>query len=275
MRSILKKIRGRLRKQTTNAAVLACVEQNTFTSPAGQWYLPALAGPGTFWNEITRPVTIRGALEIMQRLANDSYTKYVIDFYNAGLARFGDQWVYADINTVLFGISRILQPQSYLEIGVRRGRSMAMVVSQAPTCSVVGFDLWIKDYAGMENPGEEFVRLELNKIGHKGNAEFVSGDSKVTVPLYFQARSNPAFDLITVDGDHSEKGARLDLENVIPHLKVGGVLVFDDTCNQSHRGLTQLWTEVVVNNPSFASHTFNEVGFGVGFAVKKANDSLA
>lgn len=260
---------GFLRKGTTNPLVSACLEQNTFASPAGQWYLPALAGPGTFWNEIINPATIRSALQIMQRLTPDKYMEYVIGFYQAGLARFGDQWVYADINTVLLGIAKILQPRSYLEIGVRRGRSMAMVVSQVPNCSVVGFDLWIKNYAGMENPGEEFVRSELNRIGYRGSAELISGDSKMTVPLYFQKRRNPVFDLITVDGDHSETGARLDLENVIPRLKVGGVLVFDDTCNQSHQGLTEVWTELVVNDPRFASHTFNEVGFGVGFAVKK------
>jgi predicted O-methyltransferase YrrM len=206
----------------------------------------------------------------MQRLSPDKYLEYVIGYYKAGLDRFGDQWVHADINTVLIGISKLLQPEVYLEIGVRRGRSMSMVISQVPKCTVIGFDLWIENYAGMDNPGEAFVRQELKRLGYNGTATFVPGDSKVTVPRYFKGNSDSAVDLITVDGDHSERGARLDLENVIPHLKIGGVLVFDDTCNQSHKGLNDLWADLVCKDARFAAYTFNETGFGVGFAVRKS-----
>lgn len=113
---------------------------------------PPLAGPASFLNDVVgaEPVTL--ALNVLDVLSPDSYLDFVRNFYKAGLANIGPTWVYADINTVLMGLARRLAAENYLEIGVRRGRSMAMVASQVPDCRIVGFDLWVDDYAGMENP---------------------------------------------------------------------------------------------------------------------------
>ena len=35
---------------------------------------------------------------------------------------------------------------------------MAMVLAACPEVEVVGFDMWMEDYAGMENPGANFVK---------------------------------------------------------------------------------------------------------------------
>lgn len=245
------------------------VAENTYIEEGNQWYLPVLAGPSTFMTQASSAATIRQVLEVLNKLSSDKYLEFIRRFYNRGLSVLGDQWVYADINTVLHSVSRLLRPKRYLEIGVRRGRSMAVVVSQSPRCDVTGFDLWVENYAGMDNPGEAFVREDLARIGHRGSAEFIAGDSRLTVPQYFRDNPQCAFDLVTVDGDHSVAGARRDLLAVMPRVKTGGVVVFDDTCNQSHPGLAELWDEVVVRNSAFAALTFNEVGFGVGLAVRK------
>jgi hypothetical protein len=208
-------------------------------------------------------------MRILDKLSRDKYSDFLRNFYRRGLELFDDQWVYADINTTLYTISRMMRPKSYLEIGVRRGRSMAMVASQSPQCDMIGFDLWIEQYAGMENPGESLVRAELKRIGHQGGLEFIDGDSKDTIPQYFHSHPERAYDLITVDGDHSIAGARRDILNVIPRLKVGGVLVFDDVANQDHPGLFEVWQELVGADPSFTAFVFNEVGFGVAFAIRK------
>ena len=88
--------------------------------------------------------------------------------------------------------------------------------------------IWIKDYAGMKNPGPEDVKELMDRFGHKGKIELISGDSTKTVPNYFNANPDKYFDLITVDGDHRIKGAKKDLKNIMPRLKIGGFLVFDD-----------------------------------------------
>ena len=106
--------------------------------------------------------------------------------------------------------------------------SMAVVASRHPHARIVGFDRWIPNYVGMENPGPEFVQKELECVGYQEKVEFITGDSKKTVPAYFRQHPDAYFDVITVDGDHSAHGARVDLRHVIPRLKIGGFLVFDD-----------------------------------------------
>ena len=40
-----------------------------------------------------------------------------------------------------------------------------MVASSTPKADLYGFDMWVANYAGMENPGPEFVESELREIG--------------------------------------------------------------------------------------------------------------
>ena len=91
-----------------------------------------------------------------------------MDFINKGVEKFGENWLYADINTALVAIGKNINVENYMEIGVRRGRSMAMLASQSPNANFYGFDMWIEDYCGSENPGPEFVKSELEKVGYKG-----------------------------------------------------------------------------------------------------------
>jgi hypothetical protein len=248
---------------------LPYVNRVTYLEQGNQWYVPTLAGPSTFLKDVAGAEIVRQVLTLLDKLTPDRYMDFLINFYKTGLEKFGDEWFYADINTVLLGLAKALDVQSYLEIGVRRGRSMAMVAAQSPECYIAGFDLWINNYAGMENPGKEFVRAELERVGYKGTVEFFDGNSRVTVPRYFKDYSNNYFDMITVDGDHSLEGARIDLLNVIPRLKIGGILVFDDISNQDHSYLASLWRDLIGADKQFASYSFDEVGFGIAFAIKK------
>jgi predicted O-methyltransferase YrrM len=234
-----------------------------------EWYPPVMAGVETFSFACASAETLQDALEVMQKLSPDDYTRYLTKFYAEGLKRFGDGWIYADIVTVLLTMSRVLQPKRYLEIGVRRGRSVCTVASQTPSVDIVLFDMWMKGYAGMENPGPDFVREELKKVGHQGKAEFIDGNSHVTVKKYFSDNPDAYFDLITVDGDHTDPGAAEDLADVLPHLSVGGAIVFDDVCHPVHPGLAQVWRTQVADDPRFSAWTFADAGYGVGFAIRK------
>lgn len=247
-----------------------CAEANSFEQPGNQWYEPALAGAQTLAPHIVGGARVREALAVLEQLTSDAYAEFVRGFYHAGLERFGDGWQYADINTALLGLAAALRPAAYLEIGVRRGRSLAMVASRQPSCRIVGCDLFIADYANMANPGPDFVRDELARIGYRGNLEFVVGDSAVVLPEYLAAHPELYFDLITVDGDHTARGARTDLETVLPRLSVGGALVFDDVSNRSHPELLAVWQQTVASNPRFSTFAFTDIGFGVAIAVRKA-----
>ena len=137
---------------------------------------PALAGASTFAVAAVAPATVRRALDVLQRLTPDTYAEYLATFYRDGLERH-PEWRYADINTALLALAAGLRPQRYLEIGVRRGRSLAMVASVCPECDIVACDMFIEGYAGMDNPGPALVRSELARVDFRGGLEFVLGDS--------------------------------------------------------------------------------------------------
>jgi predicted O-methyltransferase YrrM len=241
-----------------------------YLEPGNQWYRPVIAGVSSLAPHVAGAGAVRRSLSVLERLDCDDYHRYVKNVYGAGLDRFGDGWVYADLYTALSGVTTVLRPQTYLEIGVRRGHSMSMVAAHAPACAIYGFDLWLQDYAGLENPGKAFVEQQLARVGFTGRVQFTDGDSASTVPAFLAAHPDLFFDLITVDGDHSARGARLDLGHVLPRLKVGGVLVFDDLANPSHPDLRAVWEETVASRPDMSSWTFAEAGFGVAFALRIA-----
>ena len=230
-----------------------------------------ILGPTSVGSCSLDPETPRQALRILERLEPDADLVNNLDFYRAGLERFGDSWRYADIITVLFAATKMIQPTSYLEIGVRRGRSMAMVASLCPTCDIVGFDMWVPNYANLPNPGPEFVRAEMKKLGHSGCLELISGDSRETVPRYFRENPEAYFDVITVDGDHSETGATRDLLAVIPRLKLGGILVFDDITHPLHPYLKDVWQTTVESDSRFLPWRFAELGNGVALALRRVD----
>lgn len=237
---------------------------------SANFYGSVLLNPTTLANLATAPETWQRILAFHQQLATDEYVAYLDGYYRECVDRFGAHWHYLDIVNVLFAAAQVLQPKHYLEIGVRRGRSVCVVARACPTVNVFAFDLWMPDYAGMENPGPEFVALELKKHGHQGTVSFIDGDSHVTVPQFFGEHPGLELDLITVDGDHSEAGALDDLCNVVPHLAIGGILVFDDIAHPEHPYLLNVWRTVLAQFPYLSGFEYSECGYGIGFAIRTA-----
>ena len=248
-------------------------EANTCRLPGNQWYRVVLGSAGTLAGLVAQPAVLTAYRDLLSRLKGDAYTDFLRVFVDRGLATYGEAWRYADICTVLLGLASRLDVRDYLEIGVRRGRSMAMVASLRPGARIVGFDIWSEDYAGMENPGPDHVRGVMAEFGHHGPLELVSGDSRATVPAYFASHPDASFDCITVDGDHSEDGAVADLLAVLPRLRVGGVLVFDDIAHPDLPHLGRVWDRVMARRPAFTTHAFRELGYGVALAVRTHADA--
>lgn len=250
-----------------------CVDAVSYQVPAGKtaWYPPPMVGAGALGNQFLGSTAsyVEKACDLLQQLTRDDYAEYLLGFYEEGLKRYREDWRYADIITVLLALTEHLGPQRYLEVGVRRGRSVCAVASLAPSCELALFDMWIDNYAGMDNPGPEVVRRELAKVGHRGNCEFIDGNSHDTLPRYFAEHSDAVFDLITVDGDHSNLGATQDLCDVLPYLAVGGAIVFDDISHPMTPELREIWRRIVADDPRFSSWAFDEVGYGVAFAIRK------
>jgi predicted O-methyltransferase YrrM len=240
-----------------------------FHSSRTPWLAPVQLAASTLARLGARPESISNVVTVLHQLKPDDYLEFMLEYYAHGLERFGSHWGYMDLLTVLEAAATLLEPEEYLEIGVRRGRSMAIVGAARPNCAMVGFDLWIDNYAGMPNPGASFVREELAEVGHRGSLELVSGDSRQTVPAFLNRYPDRTFDLIAVDGDHSDEGASLDLTNVLPRLRVGGAIMLDDIAHPEHLHLASVWDRIIGSDARFDSYKYTELGYGVAFAVRR------
>jgi predicted O-methyltransferase YrrM len=159
-----------------------------------------------------------------------------------------------------------LQPKRYLEIGTRRGWSAAMVAVAAPACELFCFDVWEENYSSCPNPGPEFVSNELKKLGYTKDINFINGDSHKTLPEFFNNNPGIEFDLILVDGDHTVDGAFADLSDTMPHIRKGGMMVFDDIviCDR----LDEVFYHLKNVFPDFEYHAYTKNIPGVGIAIR-------
>lgn len=131
-----------------------------------------------------------------------------------------------------------LKPLTYLEVGVRSGASMAQVLSHAPIKVAAGVDLWSGEYAGLPNT-REFTAAQLERhrqaTGGKYDLHLLQGNSHKVLKDLLQKKC--FFNLINVDGDHTDEGAMEDLEDALKLLTPRGAILFDDITHASHRSL--------------------------------------
>ncbi|MFZ5919812.1 MAG: class I SAM-dependent methyltransferase [Chloroflexota bacterium] len=188
----------------------------------------------------TKPI-IQDVRDTIECLTDDGYWyRYLLDKFDIALKAEVEYW---EIRIALRTLSRVIKPRNYLEIGTRRGWSLAQVLIESPTTQAFLFDIWMKNYGGVQNPGPGFVKRELSRcLNQELDLTFVSGNSHDTLPENFLGKKqnrlnwiirNPkpfpeTFDLVTVDGDHSILGAWWDLCDTFPLVSIGGALVFDD-----------------------------------------------
>jgi predicted O-methyltransferase YrrM len=192
-------------------------------------------------------------------------------FYRWGQAKYGQHWRFANILTALWAAATFTRPANYLEIGVRRGRSAAVVGATCPQSTIYGFDLWTPDYAGAPNPGPDFVRSELRAAGHTGSVTLISGDSRETLPAFLREHPDLYFDLITIDGDKSILVVASDFANALPRLKVGGIIVYDDLPRQPL--LRRVWEKVIRQDGRYVSWEFANAGTGVATAIRVSDEA--
>jgi predicted O-methyltransferase YrrM len=74
-------------------------------------------------------------------------------------------------------------------------------------------------------------------------------------------------ELITVDGDHRDAGARSDLDNVIGHLACGGMLVFDDIIHPGYPTLHATWRRFTARHPRLILRENLRDGNGTALAL--------
>jgi predicted O-methyltransferase YrrM len=208
---------------------------------------------------IKSPDNINATKKLEPILASDTiYGPQVMDLLNKSQP---------ETRAIVHFIAKTLQPSSYLEVGVRRGWSTCALAMAAPECEIYAFDEWQVNYAHVPNPGPDFVTGEAAKFGYTKPINFVSGDSHYTLKQFFSQNPGKTIDMILIDGDHSEAGALMDLRDTMPHVTIGGAMLFDDIYDIP--SLHDVWRGLASEFPNFRYFSFNENRPGVGIAIRE------
>jgi predicted O-methyltransferase YrrM len=113
------------------------------------------------------------------------------------------------------------------------------------------------------------VRRNLDYFNIPGRIiTFISGDSKKTVPFYFEKHPEKKFDYILVDGAHDKETAFIDLQNIADHVAEKGIIVFDDISDLSYN-LMDVWTRFKELQKDKFDFIEIDCRKGIGLAFKK------
>jgi len=169
----------------------------------------------------------------------------------------------SEMHSVLYQVARKIKPKTYLEIGVFKGRSMAILLKASPQTNAYGIDIW-GEYYGQIFTVEE-VKESLKCIRIEKLPIFYIGSSYEILPELWRDRDIPEFfDLILVDGDHNLKGAKKDLDLCFMHLEKDGILIFHDIAMPRFTHLRELIQSFKMK---LKNYLFIESYEGLGFCL--------
>jgi predicted O-methyltransferase YrrM len=217
-----------------------------------------------------RADTRRRLIDALELIDNDDCDLGRISRFKQTLVENAAHTDLLDNCTIAHAAAELIRPRRALEIGVRRGFTSCAIVAGARDVEHHMMDSWRPIYSERPNPGPVLVRQQLLAAGHRGRPVFHQGNSHELLPRLFAAEPTLQFDIIVVDGDHTEPGADQDLRDTFPRVARGGVLIFDDLMHPSHRYLLDVWRRW--RDKLAADFTFAEYlddGLGVGWAVRR------
>ena len=207
---------------------------------------------------------IFNTLRILKREnPGDCYYENYLGHLQRNGENFYDQYMLA------WEIGCTKHPARILEIGTRTGLSLCQLLSsfvdQSKIVKVVCIDPFADPYTSAELVKKNLraLNLPVEKV------EFLVGYSQDFLPKMVYLDKD-LFDYILVDGDHSKKAAREDLESVHNLVAPGGVIVFDDVSDAPGEcALIDVWTQFKAEHETDYEWHLNMSGKGVAWLTKK------
>jgi cephalosporin hydroxylase len=121
-----------------------------------------------------------------------------------------------------------LEVKNFLEIGVAAGGNTRIFCDFLRVYDVYTMDLDVHpsiDYAGNPNArANNFVKLK-----NTGGIYHYYGDSHAPAANEWLKNTGVKFDMVFIDGDHTEEGIKLDTELVLPYLEDNAYVIYHDT----------------------------------------------
>lgn len=175
---------------------------------------------------VIRAVAEMTEVEIRTRAARMIWME-LVDFHKVRHSRFTQDVFRASRRSWEVHLRHLWgQPLHVLEIGVMEGRGgrwmLDNVLTHEDSC-YTGIDWW-KGHSDWEKR----ARKNLKDV----RATLIKGDSGMILPTLTQQ-----FDVISVDGDHTQKGVLRDSILAWDHLKPGGVMMWDDYEHPEYPGV--------------------------------------
>jgi predicted O-methyltransferase YrrM len=121
----------------------------------------------------------------------------------------------------LVDICKTYNCKNIMEIGFNAGHSANVFLGTGDDVRLTSFDLGAHEYV-------LYAKSFIDKK-YPFRHNLIIGDSAKTVPDYFKDFKSTRFDLIFIDGDHSEIGALTDLVNCKRFAHSNTIVVLDDT----------------------------------------------
>jgi len=169
----------------------------------------------------------------------------------------------SDLPSIIYQIAKKIKPKRYLEIGVLKGRSMALVLKASPQTEACGIDIWGSHADYNMNPRE--VKASMKAIGIDNLPIFLTGSSYDVLPVLWKDKSIPEFfNLILVDGDHDRAAATKDLNLCLKHMTDDGILIFHDIAMPRFTHLRELIQSFKMK---LKNYLFIESYEGLGFCL--------
>ena len=130
------------------------------------------------------------------------------------------------------------------EIGFNAGLSALLFLlgSNNKNIKFTIFDIVWHNYT---MPTYEYIKDKFNEV----DWEFIKGDSTKEIPKWIEKNKNSinSYDLVHVDGGHEEKHISADMSSANLLVKVGGLIIIDDTMDDH----INKYVDLYINNGNY------------------------
>jgi predicted O-methyltransferase YrrM len=133
-----------------------------------------------------------------------------------------------------------------MEIGFNAGHSAEVFLKNNSKLTLTSFDLGLHDYVA---PAKNYIDET-----YPNKHTLILGDSRTTIPNFFENNKHTKFDIIFIDGGHDYDIANADIINCAHLAHKDTIVILDDVVFKKEWkkgytiGPTQTWTEQLEQN---------------------------